>query len=1093
MSKYRRLFAALFAVACLPATLLAQEPARVTGRVTGAEGNPEGAVLVRINSLTAGATTAPNGTYTLVIPAARIRAGQSVQITASRVGLAAQTRTITLAPGANLTQNFQLGSDVLLLDELVATGQGTERQRAAVGATVNTVTASEITQSRESNIVAALAGKAPNVQVTSSSGDPGSGAYFRIRGANTVFGGTQPLIVVDGIPIDNSTDRTEGTTTGTVATNRAADINPNDVESIEILKGAAATTLYGSRGSSGVVLITTKRGRPGQNTISYTVSAQADEVNAVHPLQQRFARGTSGLASGRYENTGATANANYGLPLACLPNCREGVDVFDHARELYHTGTLLDQNLTLSGGSEATTYLLSLGSNDHQGIIVNNSDYSRKTVRLKGSHTFSDRFTVGGNFNYVEAGGNLIQTGSNTAGIQLGALRTPAEFDNTRFLNEFGLHRSYQVPNSDILEAGRGYDNPFWVINRQTNTENVDRFIGNVDLNYQLVDWLTLGFLGGVDRGNNTKLNLFPKSSSGGFESGRVIRGEFINTIYDGNLTLTASNRPLAENIFATATFGYNLNDTRFRQNLTDASTLIQGQNQLDYTVTRTPDESFVRVRTEGLFGQVAFEAWDQLYVTPAVRWEGSSGFGGRTLYPKIETSWVFTEALGDRRPSFLDLGRLRFSYGVAGKQPPAYANVTGAVTGQIFDSYINTYGPSVIFQGLEGLQPQGTLGNPDIKPERTAGIDLGAEFAFFRNRVSLGVTRYDESTTDVILAQPIAPSRGYTSEWTNIGQIDNDGWEVTLGLRPIESRRFTWNVDAQWATNNSCVRDLGGAEFISLNGFTGALTGLFRPDTNENGDITKCYEFNTFYAGDWVRFGRGSLVTERDQFGRLTGSNVSIDSAYAGQFKEGDLYVGGDGLPLPDPQSRAIGNMNPDFTGSVRNSVTLFNNLRVSALVDYAYGAMRWNGTAGALTNFGTHARTLKFQGVGGDTSFVGVGPGAGRPILINWQNWVRGQGNSFNGPDVQDYVEANWAKLRDISLSYSFSERQLGTVGALDRLGISGLTVSGTARNLYTWTNYVGVDPESNLTGQSAGRGLDYFHNPQTRSYGISVTLTR
>lgn len=1094
MSKLRWLLAVLIAVAVAPFTALAQEPATITGRVTGPEGEAVPAALVRIEALGVGATSTNDGSYRLVVPAARVRTGQQVQISASRVGFATQTRTITLSPGASLTQSFQLTSDVLLLDEVVATGQGTTRQRAALGATVNTVRAEEIVQSNETNVVAALAGKAPNVQVTKSGGDPGSGAYFRIRGANSVFGGTQPLIVVDGIPIDNSSDNTEAGTEGTTVSNRAADINPNDIESIEILKGPAAAALYGSRGSSGVVLITTKRGRPGENNVSYSVSLQRDEVSDNAPLQQRFGQGQSALIDGRWGDYAPTSTVSWGLPIACVPNCEEGEDVFDHGEEIFRTGTLVDQNLTLSGGSDLTTYLLSLGWNDHEGVVNGNSDYGRRTVRLKATHSFSDQLTIGGNFNYIDASGNLVQQGSNISGLLLGALRTPPDFNNMPYLTDTtfavpGLHRSYRVPNPTSLASTRGYDNPFFTIREQTNTENVNRFIGNVDLAYRPTDWLSVNYLGGVDYGSNTKLNVLPKSSSS-VPTGRAIRGEFINTILDSNLTLTL-NRALNDNIQSTWTFGHNLNQTDFRQNQVNGTNLITGTDKLQFTVTRVPSEQEARVRTEGLFGQSTFEFFDQFFLTGALRWEGSSGFGKRTLYPKLESSWVFSETFRDQL-GFLDLGRVRFSYGVAGKQPPVYSNVSSYNTGLIFDSFVFTpAGLETIYLGQEGVQTQGVLGNPEIKPERTAGWDLGGELAFLGSRVTLGVTYYNERTSDVILAVPIASSTGFNNKWDNVGEIENNGFEVTLGLRPLDTRNIAWNVDAQWATNNSCVRDLGGAEFISLGGFTGALTGLYRPDTTASGAITNCYEFNTFYAGDFVRFGNGTLLDEYDAYGRLVAEGVDIDEAYSG-WEEGDLYLGADGLPLADEQQRALGNMNPDWTGSLRNTFTLFNKLRLSGLLDFSYGGKRWNGTAGALTYFGTHERTNGVQGAGRDTIFEGAGPGAGQRVIVNWDTWVLGNGNSFGGPDSQDYVDASWAKLRDITLSYAFGENELNRFG-FTRLGFSGLALTLSGRNLATWTDYVGIDPESNLTGQTAARGLDYFHNPQTRSFAISLTLTR
>jgi TonB-linked SusC/RagA family outer membrane protein len=1087
MRNLRWLFAMLVAVALAPVALLAQEPAVVTGRVTNAAGAPENAVLVRIDALNVGTTTSADGSYRLVVPASRVRAGQQVTVTASRVGLAASSRQITLNPGATLTQNFTLGADVLQLEALVATGQGTVQERRAVASTINSVSGQLIENSNEDNVVAALAGKAPNVQVTTSSGDPGAGSYITIRGTKTISGDTQPLFVVDGVPIDNSTIGIEGAEAGTQVQNRAADINPNDIENIEILKGAAAAAIYGSRAANGVVLITTKSGKRGSTRISFKSSYSNDEVNNFVPLQTRYGQGLINPAN-PLVNTSPNNVRSWGPELAA------GTPVYNHADELFDTGNQWENNLTLSGGSDRTTYFLSLGNLSQDGVLKGNSAYDRSTVRLKGDHSFTDKLRVGGNFAYTRSEGDLVQQGSNTSGVMLGALRTPPNFNNCRseaeggfagkcWLNAAGLQFSYRTPNPTSITQLRGFDNPFWVLNDIRNTSNVGRFFGNVNLEYQALPWLNVSYVLGADYANDERLTVLPKSSSD-YPDGRMIRADLLTEQYDHSLLATA-NYTLGSSVTGSVTVGQNLNQQEFSRYQVNGFNLIFGTDQLDFAIDKTPNEFRSKVRTDGYFVQATADVFDRLFLTGALRADGSSTFGGdgkRFVYPKVSAAYDFS-TLGflDR---VLDFGKLRAAYGVAGTQPPVYSNVTGFTTATFPDSWL-TGGLYTIYGGNEGVVSSATLGNEDIEPERTSEFEAGFDLAVLDSRVSLGVTYYNSKTTDAIIGIQIPASTGFQAVVANAAAFDNKGWEVTLDLNPVQRENVSWTLGVQWAHNQGCVRDLAGSEEFSLNGFTGSTSSLVAPERDANGNITTCYDYGTLYGQDWVRFGRG-----------LTVGGVNIDQAFP-NAEEGAIYIAANGFPLRDPQSRVTGDPNPDWTGSLRSSLTLFNNLQISGLLDVKHGGDMWNGTRGALQSYGTHAVTEPWHGAGqsgvvfGENYFqneaVG-GPGAGTAVTLNQVSWgFNGLGNGFNGPMSQFVEDAGFVKLRDITLSYTLDQP------FVKRYGFSSAELTVSGRNLKTWTDYTGIDPESNLTGQSAGRGLDYFNNPRTRSWVFSVTLNR
>jgi TonB-linked SusC/RagA family outer membrane protein len=1087
----------LLALVVVPLTAQAQQAATLTGRVAEASGAGIANASVFITSINVGTLTRTDGSYTLNIPASRITAGQQLRVTAQALGHSSESQTVTVSPGATATQNFTLALDVLELEGVVATGQGITQERRALATTINTVDAEDISDSRETNIVAALAGKAPNVEVTTSSGEPGAGSYIRIRGSKTLTGDGQPLFVVDGVPVENRSFNIENIATsgapggdnnvsGTVVQNRAADINPNDIASVEILKGAAASAIYGSRAANGVVLITTKSGQSGQTRVTYGFQYGRDDVNQTHELQTQYGRGRVDL-NNPTQNVPGTSTSSIRSWGAALP---ASTPVFDHSDELYDTGHTFENNLTLSGGNELTKYYLSLGRSSQDGIFKGpNNSYARNTIRLKADHQFMQNLTIGGNFAFAESNGDMLQTGSNISGLQLGALRTPPEFNNCRrdegydcYLNPSGLHYSYRVQNPTSVSQSRGFDNPFWTLYEVPNGTDVGRFFGNVNLDYQPVSWLNVSYILGADYMNDERLSVIPKGSSD-FPEGRMIRADLVSETYDSNLLVTL-NYAGDETLNGSLTLGQNLNQTEFSRYQVNGQTLIFGTDQLDFAIDRIPNEYREKVRTDGYFAQANVNVWDQLFLTGALRLDGSSTFGGdnkRYLYPKASAAYDFSRLGGIDR--LFDFAKVRVAYGIAGVQPPVYSNISGFQTATITDGWISPNGLETIYFGNDGVVRQSTQGDENIKPERTREWEAGVDFAFLQNRAAFSLTYYDQRTTDAILEVDVPPSTGFTSRWANGAEFDNNGWEATLDLVPLQRQNFGWDVGIQYARNNSCVRRLGvpgrpEVESILLNGFSGGLgVEVAAPLRDEDGNITTCYPFNVFVTDDFIRFGSGATSDE----------GVDIDAAFPGT-PAGTLFIGPDGFPQYDGQLRVTGDPNPDWTGSVRNTFTLFNNLRVSALFDISMGNEMLNGTRGALYSYGTSKINEHWHGAGHDTIFPGAGPGAGTTVNLNWATWgENGLGNSFTGPSAQFIEDASYVKLRDISITYTLDQPWLRQVG------ISTADLSLAGRNLKTWTDYSGLDPESNLTGQTLGRGIDYFNNPRSRSFVFGVQLHR
>ncbi|MFQ5771973.1 MAG: TonB-dependent receptor plug domain-containing protein, partial [bacterium] len=428
MSHKSKLFIFILAVVLTFSLAFGQENATVTGTVTDENENPLVGADVFIPEMNLGSATNIDGVYEFIVPAALVQ-GQEVSLTARYIGYRSKTEKIVLQLGT-IKSDFTLNSDVLKLEEVVITGMGVGIQKEKLGVTIGKVKAQEVVESDETNVVSALHGKVANVEITSTSGEPGAATYIRIRGANTIQGSTQPLIVVDGSPINNSSivgGQSGGAHGGITPTNRASDINPEDIESVEILKGAAASAIYGSRAGGGVVLITTKSGKPGRVKVSYKTSYSFDKVDKYVPVQRTYGQGIDGQSM--------TGN----IPWSWGAKLDASTPTYDHTREMFETGNVFENNLTISGGNQRTTYYLSLSRYNQDGVIKGSSDYEKTAVRLKGSQRIADKLTVTGNFAFADVSINRIQRGSNVSGLLLGALRTPPDFNNLPYLNECGV------------------------------------------------------------------------------------------------------------------------------------------------------------------------------------------------------------------------------------------------------------------------------------------------------------------------------------------------------------------------------------------------------------------------------------------------------------------------------------------------------------------------------------------------------------------------------------------------------------------------------------------------------------------------------
>lgn len=1093
----KKIIGALAVLVCSAATVSAQSGTTISGTVTNEQGVPLPGATVLIQGTTTGAHTDDAGRYVIVVPVDRSN-GQSGVLVARVIGYSARQVPIVLAPGSTISQNFALVVNPLNLDAVLVTGAGTSTTRERLTTTINTVDSSALTRAANpQNLVSALAAQAPNVEVRTQSGEPGSSASIKIRGSASLSGTNQPLFVVDGQPIDNQTFSTQsiangsGTASGadasSVAPNRASDINPADIESIQILKSSAAAAIYGARAANGVVLITTKSGTPGATKYTISSTETFDHVNMPDVLQHNFVQGLNGTAATCGGLDCTVARYSWG------PAATAGTPLFDHSNELFDTGVTADNNLQVSGGNDRTTFYASGGLMNQNGYLKGpNNKYNRATIRLKGTQQISSKLKIGGNLSYIDTRGKFVQKGSNLSGVMLGALRTPPNFDNEDTYLPNGLQRAYRFPNATSVAAMENavyYDNPFFVLDNPGNQSELGRSVSNVTADWTPLDWLSVNETLGADFYNDWRLESLPLTS-GNDAVGNVTRNDLNNLEIDHNLIATAKHT-FGTNTDLTFTVGQNLNSRRLRQTYTFGEQLIAPTPyNIQNTITPRVQEYRALRHIEAYFGQAELSMFDQVVLNLGVRNDGFSTFGSsnpRANYPKASAAWTFSNLLNNRdRTGIFSYGKLHIAYGETGKEPPAYAAVTALSSTQVFG--LGGFG-DVLKSGINGQGALSTsliVGNPNLRPERNKETEIGADLAFLNSKIDLSATGYNKRGSDIILSAPInASATGSNQQILNAAEITNKGLELTLNLHPLQRPDAAWDIGVQFGKNKGNVVSLNGAQFINYNleGFTGAI-----------GTSAIGFAPGVIQGADFIRCGRGITNVAIPGMGVVS----DIDAA-CGSAPKGALFLGPDGLPVPDATQRIIADPNPKYTMSYSSNVR-WHKLSVSGLLDVRKGGSVWNGTRGVLDFFGTGIDTKNRTvtngqyGVNYMTKVYPTTAGPGVNVIPfqspnDWQNWFLGDGGGFGNVGAQFVEDGSFAKLREISLTYTLDTQMFKNL-----TGFSSADIRIAGRNLKTWTKYSGFDPEVNLGGaEFLTQGLDYFINPPTRSFVLSFSLTR
>ena len=950
------------------------------------------------------------------------------------------------------------------LEEVVVTAGGIAREKKALGFGVEEVKGASIKESGESNIVSGISAKVSGVQVTNSSGAAGAASYIKIRGnATFTANDNQPLMVVDGVPIDNSQIATSDLRSGVANSNRAIDINPDDIESISVLKGGAAAALYGTRGANGVILITTKKGAYGEDfKVNVSSSMEISQVNKLPELQNSYSQGYFGTYGGGTSNPfswgPALADLGYDADGNITQDATGGVTPYDNTSFLQR-GRRLNNSLTLSGGGQKSSYYLSIANLQDQGIVPLNQ-FDRTTIRLTGSGQIATNLKATASLAYSNSGGYRVQQGSNTSGLMLGLLRTPPTFDNSNgvtdptdpaaFLNADGSQRNYR--------AGGGYDNPYWTINMNPFTDDVNRVFGYTKFDWSPVENLLVSYRYGIDQYSDVRKQIISINSRT-FPGGSIADEAY--AIKEQNHDLTARYSMDLGPIGASFFGGFNANQRDRKYVGTYGTGLVlpnfynmsNAQNQQAY-------ESFVGRRLWGIYGEAQFDYADWAYLTLTARRDQASTFGNVStpiIYPSASLSLILTEALGIES-DVLNFAKLRASSAQVGSEPGFASNATYFNQAGVGSGWIN--GISFPYLGVTGFTQSNTLGNPNLLPEYTVTNEIGGEVRMFNNKISADITLYQQTSKDLIVAVPVAGSSGYTSSFINAGEMTNTGVELQLNANLVKTDDFTWDAGMTFTRNRNVVKKLAdGVDVISL---------------------------------PWGFFGANQRLVEGEAYGTLYGDDWARD-------ENGNALVDASGYPIYSSTEVVVGDPNPDYLMGITSAAT-YKNWSFNMLWDIRQGGDIWNGTRGALYYFGTHADTdVMPDGTKRGETFVwedvvtgnnGVyAPGttdadgndiSGQPnttpILNDIDSYALGPLSGFTGASRPFIEDGSWVRLRNIGVNYRFD------ADALNGTKLKGLSVGVSGRNIFLRTPYRGVDPETNLSGATNSQGADYFNMPNT-----------
>lgn len=1037
--RMRKIFTMMLLLLLYAAAAWAQQT--ITGKITSAvTGETLPAATVKVVGTSVGALADINGSYSIKV------LSENDVLEFSYVGYASQTVKV----GSQRVINVALAENAKTIEGVIVTAIGIKAEKKSIGYAAQQVQGGELSNSNTENLVNALSSKVAGVQVTSSSGTPGASASINIRGRSSLrASGNSPLFVVDGIPVDNSY---EGSYVYDYS-NRAIDLNSDDIESLTVLKGAAAAALYGIRAANGAILITTKSGKNAKGlkkSITFKTSLAFDQVNKLPEKQTMFAQGSGGQYS-------STSNLSWGPNIDTLrydgatnyPKDINGhiVGMSDpaatskHAQvypvdNFFETAITSNTYLSMSGSTDAGNYFFSAGHLNQTGIVPL-SDFKRSNVKISGDSKLSEKFKISGTANYSNSVNNLAQKGSNLSAVMVGLMRNTPTFDLTNGSSDPAHDpAAYMFPDGTQRMYYSGYDNPYWSVNKNKANSEVNRIIGSSQLDYKFTSWLSAMYRLGIDYYTEKRASFFDNNSSD-TPNGYVTASTYNFSGINSDLIITGEKQ-LGKNLKLNLAAGHNYYVKETYTNYQKGDSLVL-PNFYDLSNTRTTSgyDSKTAYKIVGIYYDVKLSYKSILYISSTGRndWSSTLAKGNNSFfYPSVSASFIFSDAFGWDKGKIFNFGKIRASWAEVGNDAPIYSlqNYYTSITGGI--------------NGQTAFATQRTIGNKDLKPETTRSSEVGADLRFFGNKLGIDLAYYESKSIGQIVSVPVAYSTGYEAIVMNAGTITNKGLEAQVTITPIDRKGFSWDMMFNFTRNRNMV--------VSL------------PDG------VPMFSFETTGVSSTQ-----SVAIAGQPYGVLYGTRYLRNEA-------GQILVRDDGYPSKDQLNGVIGDPNPDFLLGIRNTFN-YKGLQLTFLFDIKKGGDVYNGTKNVMCSLGTSKIT---ENRNEDFVFQGVNENTGLPntvVVKRDKKYYDSQGG-LAGLSEAAIEDGSYVRLRELGISYSMPAKWL------KKTAFKGINLGINSRNLFLWTKYTGIDPETNLSGVSNSLGRDYFNMPNTKSVEISLQLS-
>ncbi len=1032
-------------------TVVAQNT-KVAGSVISADdGLPVIGASIVVKGTMVGIVTDYDGNFTLEVPS------NGKVLIVSYVGML--TQEVPVSPNVRVdTQN---------LDEVVVTAMGISKEKKALGYAVQDVKGEKLTQAANSNLAGALQGKVSGLDIKPSSGMPGASSQITIRGARSFSGDNTPLYVIDGMPVTSTPDvdtdlQNNGSVSGADFANRAVDIDPNDIESINILKGQAASALYGIRASNGVIVITTKSGKglaKGKPQISFSSNLSFDVIGRLPEFQKTYAQG----ASGKYSPTNSLS---WGPKITDLPNdptyggntsnaytkeygnhegmyyqpqrAAAGLDpwttpqAYDNAKDFFDTGVTWSNSINVAQALDKSSYSVSLG-NTHQDGIIPSTGMDRYNVKVSAETKLHDNWTTGFIGNYITTAIDKAVTSGN------GLLRTVYSAPPSYDLAGIPSHIAGDPYTQNSFRGA--FDQAYWAMDNNKFTENTNRFFGNAYANYKTKfgttdHTLNVRYMFGVDSYTTDYVDSYGYGSNTGGGKGQIENYGWTNATYNSLLTIN---------------YDWNINED-WGLNVVAGNEVIQsnrgkyyeygtgynfpGWNHIDNATTQSTSSEHWKKRTVGFFGNVSASYKNMLYLTVTGRQDYVSSMprGNRAFfYPSVSAGFILTE-LDALKNDVVNHAKIRASYAEVGQAGDFRENFYSVPTyGGGFYSLTPILYP---INGSNGYMPYYKIYDPNLKPQNTRSYELGTDLSLFDNLVTLNYTFSRQNVKDQIFDVPLASSTGAGKLVTNGGKLHTNVHEITLSFNPIRTRDINWDFGFNWTKIDNYVDELApGVENISLGGY---VTPQVRAAAGE--------KYPVIYGVGYKRDANGNRLVDEN------------------------------GLPIAG-EAQVIGKVSPDFIMGFNTTLRLWD-CTISAVLDWKQGGQMYSRTSGLADYYGVSKRTENREGT---IIFDGYKEdGTKNDIGITGANAQQEYYSILNNIDESSIYDNSFIKLREVAVSYPVFKSNWMQV-----------TLNVFARNVLIWAQVPDLDPEASQGNNNMSGAFEDYSMPQTASYGFGVNV--